>query len=175
MSKAAILALFSDAQAAAQGAEALEQAGFTPGDYDILSGAPYPEGSFGDRPVRHGLYVFPFIGAGVGFAVGLLFTVGTQLGFPLVTGGKPILSLPPMFIIIYELTLLGAVLFTVLGVLVESRLPRLSAGLYDERITEGYIGLLVTCAEERRPQAERALVEAGAEDIRRQYLGAAAR
>lgn len=171
MAKSLILALFKEAGEAAQGVAALEGAGLSREAYEVLTGAPYPEGAFGEKPVRHRLYIYPFIGAGSGFALGLLLTVGTQLAFPLVTGGKPILSLPPMFLIVYEATMLGAVLFTVLGVIIESRLPRWGTGLYDRRITEGYIGLLVTCPEERRVQVEQALREAGAEDIKRHYLG----
>ena len=59
------------------------------------------------------------------------------------TGGKPILALPPMFIIAYEGTMLGAILSTIIGVIFESRLPKTKLGLYDTRITEGYIGLVV--------------------------------
>ena len=47
---------------------------------------------------------------------GILLTSMTQMAYPLVTGGKPILSLPPMAIVTYEGTMLGAILFTVLGI-----------------------------------------------------------
>ena len=100
-------------------------------------------------------------------AIGLLWTAGTQISYPLVTGGKPLLSIPPMTIIMYENTMLGAIIFTVLGVLFESRLPKRDLGLYDERITEGYIGVLVDCPEEKAGQAEALLKTAGAEEIKR--------
>lgn len=167
MAKELLLALCQDAPSAARAVEALERAGFPREEYEILSGAPYPEGAFGEKPVKHRVYVFPFVGALSGFTVALLLTVGTQLSFPLVTGGKPILSLPPMFIIAYEATLLGAIIFTVLGVLFEMRLPRPGLGLYDRRITGGYLGILVSCPEARRPQAESALKEAGVLEIKR--------
>ena len=73
-----------------------------------------------------------------------------------------------MTIIMYENTMLGAIIFTVLGVLFESRLPRRNLGLYDERITEGYIGVIVDCPEERATAAESALQGAGAEEIKRE-------
>lgn len=171
MARAALLALCPDAEIAANAVEALEKAGFPAQDYDILTSTPYPEGAFGEKPVKHRLFLFPFIGALAGMSVGLLLTIGTQLSFPLVTGGKPILSLPPMFLIVYEGTMLGAVLATILGIILESRLPRLRMGLYDRRITEGYVGILLTCPEERRAAAEQALLEAGVTELRRQYLG----
>ena len=54
-----------------------------------------------------------------------------------------------MAIITYEGTMLGAIIFTVLGIIFESRLPRPKLGLYDERITAGYVGILVTTTEDR--------------------------
>jgi hypothetical protein len=70
-----------------------------------------------------------------------------------------------MINIIYEGTMLGAILFTVLGILFESRLPDFSPAPYDSRISEGYIGVLVTRANGRSAVAERALRDAGAVDI----------
>ena len=108
----------------------------------------------------HGL-----LDAACGLAVGIFLTVGTQLSFPVVTGGKPILSVPPMINVLYEGTLLGAIIATFLGVLFESRLPDLEATPYDARITEGYLGVLVRPGGERRDEAERALRDAGAVDV----------
>ena len=62
--------------------------------------------------------------------------------------------------------MLGAILFTILGVIFESRLPRPGLGLYDERITEGYLGILLTCAEERVAAADLVFRQSGAEDIK---------
>ena len=119
------------------------------GEYEILTGTPYPEGTFGEEEPVHKLYRFPLIGAACGFTVGLLLTTATQLAFPLVAGGKPLLSIPPMAIIMYEGTMLGAILFTVVGIIFESRLPRIFMGAYDTRITEGYIGITITADESR--------------------------
>ena len=70
-----------------------------------------------------------------------------------------------MIIIAYEGTMLGAILFTVLGIFFESRIPNLRAGLYDPRITEGYIGITVACAEERVNAVDQLFRHAGAEDV----------
>src|SRR5919197_5989295 len=106
----ALLALFRDPEKVAQALDALRAAGFAGRDLRVLSDAPYPEGAFGEEPERHRLYVFPFVGAACGLAVGLLLTIGTQVSYPLVTGGKPILSIPPMINVLYEGTLLGAII-----------------------------------------------------------------
>lgn len=165
MANRSVLGLFTDAESAAKGVDAVREAGFTDADFDMLTGSPYPAGAFGEREPGHKAFIFPLVGAVSGFSVGLLITAATQLSYPLVTGGKPILSLPPMAIIMYEGTMLGAIIFTVLGVIFESRLPRLGLGAYDARITEGYIGLQLVCAEERLATAEQTLRRAGAVDI----------
>ena len=83
-----ILALFKEEEAAANATEALQQAGYANDNFEILTGSPYPEGTFGERVAKHRLYVFPFMGALLGFSVALLFTMASQAAYPLVTGGK---------------------------------------------------------------------------------------
>lgn len=165
-----ILGVFKDAESAAEGARRLRDAGFTSEDYDVLTANPYPEGAFGEHVKRNKLFVFSLAGGFVGFSLALLLTAGTQAAWPLVTGGKPILAIPAMMIIMYEMTLLFAMIFTVIGVIFESRLPRTSGPgpVYDTRITLGYIGLIVTVADERISSAQEALQQGGAEDIVRE-------
>ncbi len=167
MARRPILGLFDDANAAADAGDGLRRAGIPETDVDFLTDAPYPEGAFGEREEKHRLYIFPFIGALLGLTSGILLTSMTQVAYPMVTGGKPILSLPPMAVVTYEGTMLGAILFTVLGIIFESRLPRLKSGLYDERITEGYIGVLVNTEETQHGQVEGVLDHAGAIEVKR--------
>ncbi|MBI2941617.1 MAG: DUF3341 domain-containing protein [Chloroflexi bacterium] len=161
-----LLGLYPDAERAANGADALRQAGVPQSSIEVLTDTPYPEGAFGEPPAQHRLFVFPFIGAACGFAVGLLLTAGTQLAYPMPTGGKPILSVPAMIIIMYEGTMLGAIIMTVLGIIFESRLPRARLGTYDPRISEGYVGVLVVDEDPVVGRAEQVFRQSGAEVIR---------
>ena len=61
--------------------------------------------------------------------------------------------------------MLGAILFTVAGIIFESRLPNLKGGLYDPRITEGYVGITMRVPAETAPSVEQILKQAGADDI----------
>ena len=162
-----VIGLFIEEDSAADALDALRDAGYTQSEYEVLPGTPYPEGTFGEAEPKHTLFRWPLMGAVCGFIIGLVLTAGTQLAYPLVTGGKPVLSIPPMTIIIYEGTMLGAIIFTVIGIIIESRLPRLFMGAYDERITEGYIGVTVTSEEDRMSRAEEVLRQSGAEEIKR--------
>jgi len=166
MADKSILGLFEQPEPAADAMDGFAQAGFELGTFDVLTGTPYPEGAFGEHVPQHRLFRFPAFGAIIGFTAAILLTAGTQLAFPLVTGGKPILSLFAMLIIMYEMTMLSAVLATVVGIIFESRLPNLNPGAYDERITEGYIGVVISVDDDRASEAESVLKKAGALEIK---------
>ena len=167
MAKRSVLGLFTTEDAAADAMDSLKDAGYSSSEYEVLTDTPYPEGTFGEAEPVHKLFRWPLIGAACGFIVALVLTSGTQLAYPMVTGGKPILSIPPMTIILYEGSMLGAIIFTVIGILLESRLPRLFMGAYDSRISDGYIGVTVTTEQDKIENAEQVLKSAGAEDITR--------
>ena len=110
----------------------------------------------------------PFLVGVVAVPVGLMLPCMTEMSYPRVQGGKPILSLPPMAVITYESTMLSAIIFTIIGIMFESRLPKLKKGLYDTRITEGYIGVLVNTEEEKLSEVSAILSQAGAVDVVRE-------
>ena len=166
MAKQAILGLFQDAESAATAGDALKDVGISDTDYDFLTDAPYPEGSLGEREEPHRLYLYPFIGALLGLSSGIMITAMTQVAYPLVTGGKPVLSLPPMAVVCYEGTMLGAILFTVIGIIFESRLPKFQLGIYDDRITQGFLGLRVNAEAEQSREVVQIMNAAGAVEVK---------
>ena len=97
-----------------------------------------------------------------------MLILGRGSGFSLDEMVSPIIifSIPAMAIIMYELTLLGAILFTVGGIIFESRLPKLFMGAYDPRITEGFIGVVVNTTEDNLDNAQDVFKSSGAEDIK---------
>ncbi len=165
--RVSILGLYEDPEDGARAMDGLHSAGLDPNDFDVLTGTPYPEGAFGEHVPQHRLFRFPLFGAMIGFTLAILYTAGTQLAWPIVTGGKPILAIPAMVIITYELTMLFAVIMTVVGIIFESRLPNFSPGAYDTRITEGLIGVVVAAEEGREDEVEDILRSAGAMEIKR--------
>ena len=164
MASKSILGLFEQEGQAADAMDGLNEAGFEQGTYDVLTGTPYPEGAFGEHVPQHRLFRFPLFGSLIGFFLALTFTAGTQLAYPLVTGGKPILSVFAMLVIMYEMTMLGAVLAAVAGIVFESRLPKFNMGAYDTRITAGYIGVVVSTDDTER--ARQVFTSNGATDIK---------
>jgi ActD protein len=96
--------------------------------------------------------------------LGILMTVGMSLAWPLVTGGKPIVSLPPFVVIIFEVTVLvGSLTNLAAVVLAAARAKRrqtaaAAAGAVTDRIALFAAGDPATAA--------RLLRESGAEEVR---------
>lgn len=129
---------------------------------EITAFAPFPEHhiekalGYGHSPVR----LFTLIGGLTGAATGFAFTIFTSMDWPLVTGGKPILSVPAYVVIAFELTILFGVLATVIGVFWNMRLPDLEGDVvYDPEFGAGRFGLYVTGPDDRMGRV-RAILQA---------------
>ena len=85
------------------------------------------------------LRFFALFGALGGFVGGLGFTIFTVIDWPLITGGKPVVSLPPFLIIAYLMTILFGSLCTFAGFLLLSRLPSVDAILGEEEFENFFI------------------------------------
>lgn len=132
--------------------ENLKKAGFD----DVKAYSPYPEHhiehalGYGQSPVR----VFTLVGGLTGTATGFAFTTWTSVDWPLVVGGKPIVSIPAYVIIAFELTVLFGALATVIGLFINSRLPSIKpAVVYDPEFTSGRYGVYVVAPPERADEA----------------------
>ncbi|MBN2012506.1 DUF3341 domain-containing protein [candidate division KSB1 bacterium] len=66
---------------------------------------------------------FAAIGALSGTVAGYAFTIFTVFHWPIITSGKPLISVPPYTIIAFALTILFGALISFSGFLILSRLP----------------------------------------------------
>jgi hypothetical protein len=66
----------------------------------------------------------------LGAATGYGMQVYTNLAYPILIGGRPLIATPAFMLITFELTILFAVLFAIGGMLVLNRLPRLNHPLF---------------------------------------------
>jgi len=164
LSQIHILGIFDEASKAVAAAEALRPDRLG----NVVVYAPAPDHSIeralsrGKSPVR----VFTLIGGILGCVLGFAFPIYTVLDWPLITGGKPIVSIPPFVVIAFELTILFAALATVAGFLLLSGLPRVRPAPYDPRFSEDRWGVLVTCDTEGDDAVRARLHQTGAEEVR---------
>lgn len=70
-----------------------------------------------------GVRFFALFGALLGIIVGFAFTIFTVYHWPLITSGKPLISIPPFIIIAFATTILIGALITFGGFLILSALP----------------------------------------------------
>ena len=109
---------------------------------------------------------FTFCGAILGALVGVCFTVLTSLDWPIVTSAKPIVSIPPYMIIIFECMILIGGLSTFLGLLINSRLRKdTPPELYDERFSDNKFGILINCNSDDLEKIENILRDFGTDEV----------
>jgi hypothetical protein len=118
-----LLAEFGKAEQLVHGIRQLEKAGFR--QIDAYSPFPIEELSeiFGHKDNRIAWLTL------AGGITGALGAYGMQayanIDFPIEIGNRPLLPLPAFMLVIFELAVLGAVLFCIGGMLVLNHLPRL--------------------------------------------------
>ena len=108
---------------------------------------------------------YTLVGGILGLISGLALTIWTSLDWPLLTGGKPIVSIPPYLIIAFEMTILFGGLFTLAGLLIHARLPRTApvAG-YDARFSVDRFGVFVPCGDGQVEEVKQLFHAAGVEE-----------
>ena len=156
----AIYGLYSTPHLAQQAFDSLRDAGIREREITIQSSEPLEEYEFGaiDRAT-----VMPWIavlGATIGLVGGYLLTSVTQRTWPINTGGMPIVTNWTNLIVIFELTMLGAVFATVLTLLASARIPTRVPQLYDAEISRGKI-LVGVANPAHAEKVERALRKVG--------------
>jgi len=127
-----------------------------------------------DHEIEHALHepkspvrLFTLVGGLTGAATGFALPTWTSLDWPLVTGGKPVISLPAWVIIAFELTVLFGALSTVLGLFILNRWPyRKPLIIYDGSFTADRFGIHVDPPAESAARARDILNQAGAAEIR---------
>jgi len=170
--KHGFLASFDYLDATLDALEGLRKAGFK----DIRTFGPVPEHhleealGYGESPVR----VFTLVGALTGTATGFAFTIFSVQDWPLVTGGKPIVSIPAFVVIAFEMTILFGALATLIGLFINLKLPRVKPPeLYDPEFSNGRFGLYVSAPRSRMDEARKILDAAEPVEMREDPEGRA--
>ncbi len=104
------------------------------------------EALLGQQPSK--LPFFALGGALAGFGGGFLLAALTSLDWPIITGGKPIVAVPPFLLIGYLMTILIGSLASFGGFLLLARLPRIDA-LVEEQDFDAHF--IITIADEVAP------------------------
>lgn len=151
-----VLASFDFLDSTVEAIHELRKAGFK----GLRAYMPFPEHhieealGYDQSPVR----VWTLVGALTGTATGFAFTIWTSMDWPLVTGGKPIVSIPAYVVIAFEMTILFGAFGTLIGLFILSRLPHTKPiVIYDPEFTSGRFGLFVPAEGGKLEEARKIL------------------
>lgn len=167
----ALYALYSDPDAAQLAVNSLKLSGASLGISErqvvVVTSEPYDGYDFSDEHAQTRIFLIASIGGVFGALLGLLFVRFTQLVYPLPTGGMPITPTWTNGIVVYETTMLGAILTTVVTLLITASLPHFGKRLSDPEIWHGKILVGVTNPPDKaRPELEKQLRLAGAAEVK---------
>jgi hypothetical protein len=162
----AIYALYDTGDAAQRAVNSLRNAGVADSAITVISDQPMEAYEFGEMNRATRIWYVASGGGLVGLVFATWLTRMTELAWPLPTGNMPIVSWWPNLIVIFELTMLGAILATVATLLVTGELLRRRPALYDPQVSDGKI-LVGVASPARADDVERALVAAGSPNITR--------
>jgi hypothetical protein len=156
MANSGVLASFDYLDSTVEAIHELRKAGFK----ELRAYMPYPEHhieealGYDQSPVR----VWTLVGGLTGAATGFAFTIWTSMDWPLVTGGKPILSVPTSVVIAFESAVLFGALSTLIGTFILTRLPHVKKTvIYDPEFMSGRFGIYVSAEGGKLDDARRIL------------------
>lgn len=160
-----LLAMFKDFEPASEGIEKLHELGLGDDDMNIISGIPVKNTILGRPSAITYVSRIGFMGALMGVALGIFFIYGIPYLYPLLVGGQPIFPVPQGLIITFEMTMLGLMGFSFIGMFVDSGFPSYTPKHYVPEISDGKIAVLFSCPSSDQNKFVDALTKLGAESV----------
>ncbi len=134
----AIYGLYPSGPSAQQAVNRLKAAGVHEREIVVMSAQPMEDFEFGRADSTTWMWWIACGGGLVGMATAFGLAWITEMSWPINVGGLPTFAWWPNLIIIFELTMLGALLATVVTLVVSAGLGR-RPGLYDPAVSDGKI------------------------------------
>ena len=164
----AIYSLFSNPESAQHAVDALRRIGVPDRRITVVTSQPYEEYEFSHRYKETWIFWIAACGGVLGLVFGLALALLTETSWPIVTGGMPIVAWWPNIIIMFELTMLGAILATVVSLFITTELPTTKSRVYDPEVSQGKIMVAVEePADQDIATLERTLRASGIDQVKR--------
>ena len=164
----AVYALYAEPADVQRAVDNLRAAGIAEPAIVVISSEPIEEYEFSHRFATTWMFWIAGAGGVLGLALATWLTRMTELAWPLKTGNMPIVSWWPNMIVMFELTMLGAILATVITLFITAKIPTRESKLYDPRVSDGKILVGVENPSDSSAGAiENALLSAGVAELKR--------
>lgn len=132
----------------------------------FYSPVPVPDIETDMMPKPSNIRWIVLFGSLLGIAIALALTIGTSVAWPLVVGGKPIISLPPFIVITFELMVLFGSIINLLGMFGLARLPKFNYEKgYLPEFSDNKFGILIKVPEGKVSEVKTIMEEAFSEEI----------
>jgi hypothetical protein len=134
----AVYGLYSDPHVAQVAVDNLRKAGVADADITVISSEPFDHFEFGHRDAATAMPWIATAAAFIGMALTYYLLGASQRSWPLVTSGMPVVPNWTNLIIIFEMTMLSAILATVVTLIYTAFFSD-RGKLYDPEVSDGYI------------------------------------
>ena len=159
-----VLGVFAHLDTASDAIRKLKRDGYA---LTVYSPTPRHELEEAIQPPESAVRIFTLMGAFTGSAAGAALAIWASLDWPLIVGGKEIVSLPAFSVIIFEVTILLGALSTVAGLFLTGRLPRIGPpeALYHPSFSAGRFGVFAHVGSDRFDEVSDIMTESGSEEV----------
>ena len=130
-----VYALYDEGRDAQRAVDALRAAGLADSEITVITSAPMEEFEFSHIDGTNYIWYLASIGGLAGMLVSVWLTTFTATDWPINVGNMSIVAWWPFLVIVFELTMLGAILTTVVSLVVTAKLFRRRPALYDTQVT----------------------------------------
>jgi hypothetical protein len=130
--------LYASGRSAQQAVNRLKAAGVVERDIVVMSAQPMEDFDFGRTDNKTWMWWIACAGGVIGMATAFGLAWLTEMSWPINVGGLPTFAWWPNLIIMFELTMLGAIIATVVTLVVSGSLGR-RPKFYDPAVSDGKI------------------------------------
>ncbi len=132
---------------------------------NIISGIPFTEHILGRPRVWSNVPRLALGGAVAGMLFGIFLAVGITNLYPIKIGGQGLVNGAPTVVLLFEMTMLGLLASTFIGVFLDSTFPSYRPKEYIAEISDGKIAILYSIPEEKETVVKDMLNSLGAQSI----------
>lgn len=159
------LAVFSDIDPAVDAMDRLREHGISDEQMNVISGIPITEHILGRPHIWSNVPRLALGGAIAGMLFAIFLAAGITYLYPLKIGRQGLVNGAPSVVLLFEMTMLGLLASTFIGVFLDSAFPSYRPKEYVTDVSDGKIAILYSTSEDNEAEIKDLLTSLGAESI----------
>jgi Alternative complex III, ActD subunit len=159
------LAVFDDIDPAVDAMDQLRAHEVPDEQMNVISGIPITEHVLGRPHIWSNVPRLALGGAAGGLLLAIFLAAGITYLYPLKIGRQGLFNGAPTVVLLFEMTMLGLLASTFIGVFLDSHFPSYRPKEYVTDVSDGKIAILYSIPEEKESEIKALLNSLGAESI----------